>query len=489
MNALTILLATLALIPQPRVVRETGGYSTATNVSEVADPAIPAEGYQLSVRPDGITIASSSAAGAFYARKTLGQMLSGGRRPCVEIEDAPAYRWRGVHIDDCRHFFGKWSVKVVLDQMAKHKLNVLHWHLTEDQGWRLEIPGYPELLKYAAFRPSSPLPGGRCTRLPDGEREYEQDGMRYGPFYYTEEDVKEVVSYAAERHIMVVPEIELPGHVAAALAAYPEFACRPDKLSHRHPRLGWGISNEVLCLGNDKALKFMEDVLDYVCRVFPAPYVHIGGDECPRTRWKECPKCRKRIADERLKDADALQPWVTRHFVRFLEARGKRAVGWDEYLNGDVPTSAIGMSWRTPGQGTGDMPILSASAAAERGHDLVITTHSFTYFCYSQGLKEDPFYGRRWNLLPLEKVYSFDPCLGVPEAARKHILGGQCCNWSEQTLSPHDLQWKMWPRTCALAEVLWLGEGKPGFSDFRERMRIHRRRLINDCINCAPLAD
>ena len=487
MTALILMFSAFTLIPQPRELTVSGGETaTSAKITCVTDKTIPPEGYRLSVKAEGVTISSSSAAGEFYARQTLLQLADGKKYPCVEIADAPAYRWRGVHIDDCRHFFGKWSMKRTLDQMAKHKLNVLHWHLTEDQGWRLEIPGYPELLKYAAVRPSSPLPGGKSQRV-NGDVVYEQDNMRYGPFYYSEADVKEIVDYASERHIIIVPEIELPGHVAAALAAYPEFACRPENLTHRHPRLGWGISKDVLCLGNDKAVKFMEDVLDHVCRIFPGPYVHIGGDECPRVRWEDCPKCRKRIADEGLKDAEALQPWITRHFVKFLEARGKRAVGWDEYLNGDVPTSAIGMSWRTPGQGTGDMPILSSADAAERGHDMVTVTHSFTYFCYGQGLRDDPFYGRNWGKITLEKAYSFDPCLGVPEKLRGHILGGQCCNWSEQTLSPAELQWKMWPRTCAIAEVLWLGDGKPGFEDFRARMKIHRNRLVAQFVNCATV--
>ena len=475
----------LALVPQPQEVSVADGTVACpeeTIVRAVSsfekDAALPEEGYRLSVSKDGVRIAAADEAGAFYAGQTLRQLADGsGTVPCVKISDAPKFPWRGVLLDDSRHFFGKDAVKRTIDLMASFKMNVLHWHLTDDQGWRVQIDAYPELTRTGATRPA-PDYSVWIRDLKPGT---------YGPFFYTKADIREIVAYAAERHVTIVPEIELPGHVAAALAAYPEFACRPENLAHRHPRLGWGIAKDVLCLGNDKAVKFMEDVLDYVCRIFPGPYVHIGGDECPRVRWKDCPKCQKRIADEGLRDAEALQPWITRHFVKFLEARGKRAVGWDEYLNGEVPTSAIGMSWRTPGQGTGDMPILSSADAAARGHDMVTVTHNFTYFCYGQGLKDDPFYGRNWGKITLEKAYSFDPCLGVPANLRGRILGGQCCNWSEQTLSPQELQWKMWPRTCAIAEVLWLGDKKPGFADFRSRMKIHRDRLIAQFVNCATV--
>ena len=454
MNVAT-LLAALVLVPQPAKLVETGGVSTNGSIRYVTDASLPREGYRLKVAPDGITVASSTDAGRYYAGVTLGQLKQGNGWPCVEIEDAPAYSWRGILLDDCRHFFGKETVKRQLDLMAQHKLNRFHWHLTEDQGWRLDIPGYPELVKY-------------------------------GPYYYTEADIREIVAYAAERHITIVPEIELPGHVFAALAAYPEFACVPENLASREPRLVWGIEKDVLCLGNDKAIKFMEDVLDYVCRLFPGDVVHIGGDECPQVRWMTCPKCQARIKAEGLKDEHDLQPWITRHFVKFLEARGKRALGWDEYLLGDVPKSAIGMSWRTrPKSGAGHA-LVSGAQAAVRGHDVVMTPNKFCYLDYRQGLANDPFQYIGGNVT-LEICYSFDPCADVPAEARKHILGGQCNNWSEYTWNEYDLAWKMWPRTCALAEVFWLGDAKPGFADFKRRMATHRGRLIAQGVNCAPL--
>ena len=486
-----MLLAALALVPQPTEVVEKEGFCEKPDSIVVSsDASIPAEGYRLKITTDGITIASSDDAGAFYAKVTLGQLAvkdgKATKYPCVEISDAPRYRWRGIHFDDCRHFFGKEQVLKTLDVMAQHKMNRFHWHLTEDQGWRIDIPGYPELVKYGAVRSSSPKHG---THPEFGASKEAQaaaaDGKTYGPFYYTESDIREVVAYAAERHIQIVPEIELPGHFQAVLAAYPEFACFPDP-SNRDPLCIWGISRNVMCIGNDQAIKFMEDVLDYVCKLFPSDVVHIGGDECPQVKWKKCPKCQARIKAENLGDVKGLQPWITKHFVKFLEARGKRAIGWDEYLLGDVPISAMGMNWRTVGGDGAGHTLINGIAAAVKGHDIVMTPTSHCYLDYGQGLDEDPFQyiGGR---LKLQKVYSLDPCAGVPEEAKKHIVGGQGNNWSEYTWNGYDLEWKMWPRACALAEVFWTGEKRPSFDDFLRRMQIHRKRLIKAHVNCAPL--
>ena len=487
--SISIVLAALALVPQPQKVVEKGGTASNVKVTNVTDATIPSEGYRIKVAADGVTVWSSDAAGAFYAQETLKQLTREEGKatllPLVEIEDAPRYKWRGVHFDDCRHFFGKEEVLRTLDLMAMHKLNRFHWHLTEDQGWRLDIPGYPELVKYGAVRSSSPRHGTRPHFSQPKEKQQEAlDGRTYGPFYYTEADVKEIVAYATARHIEIVPEIELPGHFQAVLAGYPEFACQPDP-SNRDPLCVWGISENVMCLGNDKAIKFMEDVLDYVTKIFPGKVVHIGGDECPMTRSKTCPKCQARIKSERLGDEHGLQPWITRHFVKFLEARGKRVIGWDEYLLGDVPKSAIGMRWRVGGGGAGHQ-CLTAREWIEKGHDMVMTPFSHCYLDYGQGLKDDPFQYIGGNL-PLEKVYSLDPCEGIPDNLRSHVLGGQGNNWSEYTWNEYDLEWKMWPRMCALAEVFWTGESRSGFADFKERMKTHRVRLIGQHVNCAPL--
>ncbi len=486
----TLLVATLSIIPQPREAAELGGFVPFTTPVDVKrDAAVPAEGYRLVVDPCGsITIACSDAAGEFYARQTLKQVVDWRGYACVRISDAPAYPWRGMMIDESRHFFGKDVLKNVLDVMAQYKMNVLHWHLTDDQGWRLDVPGYPELVRYGAVRPSSPKHGATIRWLSPQEYVMDGDGQVYGPFYYTEADVREILAYAAERHIRVVPEIDLPGHVFAALAAYPEFACRPENLAKRAPRVIWGIEKDVLCLGNDRAVRFMEDVLDYVCRLFPSDVVHIGGDECPQVRWKDCPKCRKRIADEGLGDEKGLQPWATRHFVKFLAARGKRALGWDEYLLGEgIPKSAIGMSWRLGKNHGAGHDWLSPADIAARGHDVVMTPKSSCYINRGQGLASDPFQYTVSGCVTLKVSHSFDPRAGVPEGLKAHVLGGQGNNWSEYTWSKFDLEWKMWPRGCALAEVFWSGDGKPGYDDFLRRMRVHRARLVAQGVNCAPL--
>ena len=478
-------MAALVLVPAPQKMSVTDGeFTTNLTVTYARDAKIPAEGYRLKVMADGIRVWCSDDAGRFYAGETLKQIREKDRCPLVEIEDAPRFSWRGVLIDDCRHFFGKETLKKTIDLMSRHKLNVLHWHLTDDQGWRIYIPGHPELVKYGAVRSQCVRHGCRASK---GNREDADkfNGIRYGPYYYTEKDVREIIAYAAERHVKVVPEIELPGHVQAVLAAYPELACRPENMANRDPRISWGISNDVLCLGNDKSIRFFEDVLDFVCKLFPSDVIHIGGDECPQIRWKTCPKCQARIRSEGLMDEHGLQPWVTRHFVKFLEKRGKRALGWDEYLLGDVPQSAIGMSWRAGGGGAGHK-FLTPRECVEAGHDMVMTPRTHCYLDCGQGLADDPFQ-YIGGCVTLEQAYSFDPCRGIPESLRPHILGGQGNNWSEFTWNEYDLEWKMWPRMCALAEVFWTGEKRPGFADFKSRMQTHRKRLVGQNTNCAPI--
>jgi len=453
----------ISVVPMPNSVKEDGGHPRArAKVFYETDPSIPAEGYRLAIEKTRVVVASSDEAGRFYAERTLAQLKEDGPLPCLEIRDAPAYRWRGIHVDPCRHFFDKDTIKRILDTMAYFKMNRLHWHLTEDQGWRIEIPGYPELVKYGS------VVEGR------------------GPCYYSEADLKEIVQYASQRHVQIVPEIELPGHFQAAGAAYPEFVCFPERMKDRKPRQEWGISDNVMCVSNTNAVKFLEDVLDYVCRVFPGDVVHIGGDECPRTMWKECPRCQAFMRANGMKSEDELQAWATRHFVDFLAKRGKRAVGWDEYLMGDVPTSAIGMVWRvSAGEGAGNLDVLSPAEAVKKGHDLVMSPVSHCYLDYAQGIPGDDltYIG---GLITLEKSYDFDPARGIPKEYRSRILGGQGNNWAEFTENEEQLQWKMWPRGAAIAEALWCGEKKGEYADFRRRIEIRRGQLLKRGINCAP---
>ena len=460
------------------------------------DPSLPESGYRLKVSAGGVEIAAPDDAGRFYALMTLRQLAEetgpdSVAIPCCEIRDWPAYRWRGMMIDEARHFLGKTAVKRVIDLMAAHKMNVLHWHLADDQGWRLELKRHPELVEYGAVRPQSVKLGTHARWLPpDGKLSFEYDNEKYGPFFHSQEDVREILVYAKANHVTVVPEIELPGHVRALLAAHPEFSCKGDL--PRVPRVGWSIEDEVLCVGNDAALAFLEDVFDEVCEMFPdTKYIHIGGDECPRVRWKSCPKCQARMRAGGMKDESGLQAWVTSRFVKCLERKGRRAVGWDEILAGDVPKSAVGMTWRLSAKGGAGTAYVSAAEAAHRGHDMVMTPTDSCYLSRRQFESGDPFpyYSPTGPLITLEKAYGFDPASGIPPEDRVHVLGGQASVWGESVFNVFDLEWKTWPRACAIAEVLWAGDRKPGYEDFMRRMKTHRRKLIGQGVNCAPLQE
>ena len=485
MQVLGMILAAVALVPAPRELAWRDGTCTFAekDVRFARDVAIPPEGYRMEVTTGGVTVASADDAGAFYAMKTLRQMADGGRSrgarvpavtvSCCLIRDAPAFRWRGFMLDEGRHFFGKETVKDLLDRMADHKLNVFHWHLTEDQGWRLAIDRFPELVQYGAVRPESAAHG--CTGRPN---DYRGNGQPYGPFFYTAADVREILAYAKDRFIAVVPEIEVPGHIRALLAAHPEFACREGL--PRVPRTMNGIEDDVLCAGNDDAIRFMEQVYDEVCALFPGAYIHIGGDECPKKRWKACPKCQARIKALGLRDEDALQAWVTRHFTDYLAKKGRRTVGWDEILAGSPGIETVVHNWRKPEYGI---------EAAEKGHDVVISAVGATYFSVAPGVEDDPFTylspGRRCSLAA---AYAFDPLAGITDGARGRVLGAECCMWSECVWNEYDLAFKLWPRACAFAEAVWTAPAAPrDLGEFKRRMAVHRRRLIAAGVNCAPL--
>jgi lysophospholipase L1-like esterase len=492
-----------ALIPMPKkVVWKDGWHSAAAGpddvqVKRLADAGIPEEGYRLKVAADGITVWSSGEAGAFYARQTLRQLGvwdgKAWKYRCVEIDDAPAYRWRGALLDEGRHFFGKETVRRMLDLMAMYKYNVFHWHLTEDQGWRLDVPAYPKLAECGSMRRRSPAHGATLKRsTKDGRREYHSTKMtteRYGPFFYTAEDVKEILAYAKERHITVVPEIEMPGHARAAIGAYPELACFPERVDAGAAADDWGIFYDVFCIGNDKTVKFLEDVMDYVCELFPSQVIHIGGDECPTANWAECPKCQARMKAAGLTKPAELQMWITRHMAEYLAKKGRRVMGWDEILNGDVPKTAIGQSWRVAAKEGAGTDLVSGAQGALKGHDMVISPHTLTYYSADQALDEDPFRrAPKKGGLSLEKAYTaFDPMAGMPEEVRGKVLGGQCCMWGEYLWNGYDLEWKMWPRGFAMAEILWSAPAKRDFAEFERRVAAERKRLISMGVNCAPL--
>ena len=463
---------------------------TREHYSFIADATLPKEGYALAVAPNGITVRAADGAGRFYAEQTLRQLASEKDGsliyPCVEISDSPAYGWRGILIDEGRHFFGRETVKSVIDLMAYHKLNVLHWHLTEDQGWRIDIPGMPELVKYGSWRKESPKHGAKLKILGNFRYQSEHNGQKYGPFYYAEAELRDIVAYAAARHVRIVPEIDLPGHMRSAIAAYPHLTCFPENIVERSAHCEWGISTDVLCIGNDETVEFLKRVFDFVCDVFPSEVIHIGGDECPRINWEKCPKCKARMEREGFANAGQLQGWITRKLAAHLATRGRRIMGWDEILADDAPKTAIGQSWRTQhGNGAGTT-LVAGAEAARLGYDMVMTPHTETYYDYKQGLTEDPFQYIGGNI-PLSRAYAFDPCAGVVPEARKHVLGSQAQLWSEYIWNEYDLAWKMWPRACAMAEVLWTPAEKKDFSGFLARMEEHRRRLIGMGVNCAPL--
>ena len=463
-------------------VKPAGGWfaDTSSDITFAApekNAGIKAEGYTLRADGQGAVIGAADAAGFFHAAQTVRQLLPnavfGGslatngewRIPGVEIEDAPRFAWRGVLLDECRHFFGKAAVLRLLDQMALHKMNTLHWHLTDDQGWRIAIDAYPRLADVASKRPASVVPWDRKA----------QDGKPYGPFIYTKEDIREIVAYAKARHIRVVPEIEMPGHSRAAIAAYPELSCRGLQVE---PRVEWGIEEEVACAGEDKALRFYESVLDEVCALFDSPFIHVGGDECPKVRWKECPKCQARMKANGLKDEHELQSWFIRHFDQVLAKKGRRLIGWDEILEGGLAPGAAVMSWRG---------MKGGQAAAAEGHDVVMTPTDFCYFDKRQFSGNDG-YEYIGGMLTLKKVYEFEPAQGIPAYRESHVLGGQANLWSEYIWGGQkDLDWKIFPRLCALSETLWSPARTRDFTAFSSRMDTHYDRLVRLGINAAPL--
>ncbi|UCG15328.1 MAG: beta-N-acetylhexosaminidase [Phycisphaerales bacterium] len=424
------------------------------------DASLAEEGYELTIEADSVLLRAAKLRGLFWGVQTLRQLLppdgqdakvAGAQDahaialPCVHIMDTPRYEWRGMHLDVGRHFMPAKFVKRYIDFLALHKFNVFHWHLTEDQGWRLEIKKYPKLTTVAAWR---------------GEKE-----KRYGGFY-TQDEVREIVAYAAARFITVVPEIELPGHSLAALAAYPEFSCAggPFEVPTR-----WGIFEDVYCAGNDGTFEFLENVLSEVLELFPGRYVHIGGDECPKTRWKACKKCQARIQAEGLADAHELQSYFIKRISRFLAGKGRRLVGWDEILEGGLAPDATVMSWRG---------IKGGIAAARMGHDVVMTpgTHCYLNMKQAPGADEPGHAGS--HVVTLEKVYSFEPTpadLTADEA--KHILGAQGNVWTEYIATPEQVEYMVFPRMCALAEVTWTPATLRDWNDFSSRLEVHQQRL------------
>jgi hexosaminidase len=414
-------------------------------ILSVDESITAAEGYSLRVTDDGVLISSNTERGAFYAVQTIRQllMLYGGVLPRLSIQDDPEFSWRGVHLDVARHFFDVSFVERVLDMMALYKFNVFHWHLTEDQGWRVQIDGYPQLTKVGAYR--------------------DEDGKSYGG-YYTKDQIRRVVDYAAERYIQVVPEIEMPGHAQAALAAYPELGCTGEPVDVRNQ---WGISKEILCAGKEEVFEFLEGVLSEVIELFPSPYVHIGGDEVPKDRWQECERCRQRIEQEGLKDEKALQSYFIKRIETYLNSKGRRLIGWDEILEGGLPPNAMVMSWRGTSGGT---------QAANKGHDVIMTPQKSTYFNLKQRKGEDEPGVPKENapIVDLRTVHRFSPVPSqMKEENARQILGGEAALWTEFVEDEKTAEYLYQPRLAAMAEALWSSREERDYREFCKRLHGH----------------
>lgn len=402
------------------------------------------EGYHLTVKESRIDIVGKGA-GLFYGLQSLMQMCSAAspdkkkvRIPCAEISDKPRYAYRGIMQDVGYHIYPVSFIKKQIDLLSKYKLNVYHWHLTEDHGWRIEIKKYPKLTEIAAYREQT------CISNYDPEF-CGLDGTPYGG-YYTQDEIRDIVAYAAERHVTVIPEIELPGHTLAVLAAYPEYACGdnpgPFKVAQN-----WGIYEDVFCAGKEITFRFLEDVLTEVMDLFPSKYIHIGGDECPKERWKKCHYCQQRIKDNSLKDEFELQSYFIKRIEKFVKSKGRKIIGWDEILEGGLAPDATVMNWRDISEGI---------KAAQQSHDVIMAPNSFVYFDYIQGNRTLEPLAIGWGFNPTERVYSFNPTPAelTPEQ-QKHIIGVEAPLWTEHMDTHRKVEYMMLPRLMALSEIAW----------------------------------
>ena len=425
---------------------------------------IDTEGYKLKVNPNNLSIVAIDGAGLFYGVQTLIQLIPSSflsnqmksvKIPAWIINDYPRFKYRGMHLDVGRHFFPVSFIKQYLDMMAMYKFNTFHWHLTEDQGWRIEIKKYPKLTEIGAYRDSTLV--GKYSDKPQ-----KWDGKRYGGFY-TQEQIREVVRYATERHITIIPEIEMPGHSLAALAAYPELACKPGPY---RVATTWGVFPDIYC-PKEQTFKFLEDVLTEVMELFPGKYIHIGGDEAPKERWKESKLCQQLIKKNGLKNEDELQTYFVERIEKFLNAHGRQLIGWDEILDGGLSPGATVMSWRG---------VEGGIAAAKAGHDAIMTPGRYCYFDhYQAGPDGEPIaFG---GMTTLKDVYGYEP---VPEELNKkeakHILGAQGNVWTEYMTTPEKVEYMVLPRMAALSEVVWTNPENKSWNSFNRRIKDHFKR-------------
>ena len=414
------------------------------------------ENYELLITENKISIvALEKSAGNFYAIQTLIQTLPIEKNikllvSCLKIKDAPRFKWRGMHLDVCRHFFPKPFIKKYIDLMAMYKMNTFHWHLTEDQAWRIEIKKYPKLTQVGAWRKGT---------MVGAYKDQKYDTIPYGGFY-TQDDIKEIVAYAEKRHITIVPEIEMPGHSVAAITSYPWLSCRGKQIEVEK---SWGVFEDVFCT-KDSTFKFLEDVLDEVMELFPSPYIHIGGDECPKTRWKTCAQCQSIIKKENLKDEHELQSYFIKRIEKYVNLKGRQIIGWDEILEGGLAPNAAVMSWRG---------IDGGIAAAKQKHHVVMSPGTHCYFDHYQSSPTDEPLAIG-GFTPLEKVYAFEPVpTELNNEEQKYILGAQANVWTEYILNEKQVEYMAMPRMAALSEVLWTPKELKNETNFLERLQKH----------------
>ena len=441
---------------------------SAHKISFVKDEKITnKEGYELTVTTTGVTISANSPTGAFYGVQSLRQLIpvqfeNGSYEGTkvviqnIEIKDAPQFKYRGMHLDVGRHFFSVDFIKKYIDMMSMLKMNTFHWHLTEDQGWRIEIKKYPKLNEIAAYRKETLI--GHYSDQPQ-----KYDGKKYGG-YYTQEQVKDIVKYASDRQVTVIPEIEMPGHSVAAISAYPELGCTGKQID---VATKWGVFDDIYC-SKESTFKFLEDVLDEVMELFPSKYIHIGGDEAPKTNWKTCENCQRLIKKEGLKDEHGLQSYFITRMEKYINSKGKQIIGWDEILEGGLAPNATVMSWRG---------LEGAVTAAKQHHDVILTPGSHCYFDHYQSTNENEPVAIG-GFLPLEKVYSFNP---IPEELTKeeskYVLGAQGNVWTEYMQTEDNVEYMMFPRIVALSEVVWSKPENKDYESFKSRLIQYQKRL------------
>lgn len=442
--------------------------------------------YTLNVTPTSVAVEGDTYQGTFYGVQSLIQLLpvqpsASLKLPGVSITDQPRFRYRGLHLDVCRHFYDVDFIKKYIDYIALHKMNYFHWHLTDDQGWRIEIKKYPRLTEVGGCRN-----GTIIGRYPGTGN----DSIRYCG-YYTQEQIKEVIKYAAERYITIIPEIEMPGHASAAIAAYPQLSCFPEESTKRPAKSPWwsgdstgkqvqqtwGVFEDVFC-PSEYTFSFLEDVLDEVIDLFPSPYIHIGGDECPKKSWQRSSFCQQLIKEKGLKDEHELQSYFIQRMEKYVNSKGRKIIGWDEILEGGLAPNATVMSWRGEKGGI---------AAASQDHDVIMTPSSHVYFDYKQNSKSDSVTIGGYN--HLEKVYLYEPVPAqLPAGKEKYILGAQANLWTEYIKNTSKVEYMIFPRLSALSEVLWSPKGSRNYKNFEKRLpaQIKRYKLWKANYNPVP---